>query len=84
MLGLNLGTQSGLSLLCFPSRNLLEWRIKLRTSLPINYSNTSIIWINWGRSSGLEKQKVALKDKRKLRTKINGKCNDISSADENK
>jgi hypothetical protein len=29
------------------------------------------------------KQKVALKDI-KLRTQINGKCNDISSADENK
>jgi hypothetical protein len=29
------------------------------------------------------KQKVALKDK-KLRTQINGKFNDISSADENK
>jgi hypothetical protein len=30
------------------------------------------------------KQKVALKDKIKLRTQINGKFNDISSADENK
>jgi hypothetical protein len=30
------------------------------------------------------KQNVALKDKRKLRTQINGKFNDISSADENK
>jgi hypothetical protein len=29
------------------------------------------------------KQKVALKDK-KIRTQINGKFNDISSADENK
>jgi hypothetical protein len=29
-------------------------------------------------------QKVTLKDKKKLRTKITGKCNDISSADENK
>jgi hypothetical protein len=29
------------------------------------------------------KQKVALKDK-KLRTQINGKLNDVSSADENK
>jgi hypothetical protein len=28
-------------------------------------------------------QKLALKDK-KLRTEINGKCNDIGSADENK
>jgi hypothetical protein len=37
----------------------------------------------WGRSSRLVKQKVALKDK-KLRTQINGKCNDISSADKNK
>jgi hypothetical protein len=30
------------------------------------------------------KQKIALKDKRKLRTKINGKFNDIGSADESK
>jgi hypothetical protein len=30
------------------------------------------------------KQKVALKKKKKLRTKINGKFNDVSSADENK
>jgi hypothetical protein len=30
------------------------------------------------------KQKVALKGKRKTRTQINGKFNDISSADENK
>jgi hypothetical protein len=30
------------------------------------------------------KQKVAPKDKEILRTKINGKFNDISSADENK
>jgi hypothetical protein len=30
------------------------------------------------------KQKVALKGKEKHRTKINGKCNDINSADENK
>jgi hypothetical protein len=29
-------------------------------------------------------QNVALKDKKKLRTQINGKCYDISSADENK
>jgi hypothetical protein len=29
------------------------------------------------------KEKIALKHK-KLRTQINGKCNDISSADENK
>jgi hypothetical protein len=29
------------------------------------------------------KQKVALKDK-KIGTQINGKCNDINSADENK
>jgi hypothetical protein len=35
------------------------------------------------RSSGLMEQKIALKDK-KLRTQINGKCNDISSAAENK
>jgi hypothetical protein len=30
------------------------------------------------------KQKVAIKDKEKLRPQINGKCSDISSADENK
>jgi hypothetical protein len=36
-----------------------------------------------GGSSGLVEQKVALKDK-KYRTKINGKFNDISCADENK
>jgi hypothetical protein len=30
------------------------------------------------------KQKVALQDKKKLGTEINGKCNDISSADKNK
>jgi hypothetical protein len=30
------------------------------------------------------KQNAALKNKIKLRTKLNGKCNDISSADENK
>jgi hypothetical protein len=30
------------------------------------------------------KQKVALKDKKKLRTQINEKCNDTSSADENR
>jgi hypothetical protein len=30
------------------------------------------------------KQNVALKDKKKLRTQINGKINDVSSADENK
>jgi hypothetical protein len=30
------------------------------------------------------KQNVALRDKKKLRTKINGKFNDISSVDENK
>jgi hypothetical protein len=30
------------------------------------------------------KQKVALKEKKKPRTQINGKFNDISSADENK
>jgi hypothetical protein len=35
-----------------------------------------------GGQSGLVKQKVALKDK-KVRTQINGKFNDISSADEN-
>jgi hypothetical protein len=38
----------------------------------------------WGRSSGLVKQKVDLKDK-KVRTQINEKVNDIvSSPDENK
>jgi hypothetical protein len=36
------------------------------------------------RASGLVKQKVALKGKKKLRTQINGIFNDISSADENK
>jgi hypothetical protein len=30
------------------------------------------------------KQKVALKDKKKLRTQVNGQFNDVSSADENK
>jgi hypothetical protein len=35
------------------------------------------------RSSGLVKQKVALKDKN-LRTQINGKFNYLSSADENR
>jgi hypothetical protein len=45
---------------------------------------TSVIRINWGeRSSGLVKKKVTPKD-RKLRTQLNGKCNDISSAHENK
>jgi hypothetical protein len=33
--------------------------------------------------SGLVKQKAVLRDK-KLRTQINGKCNDKISADENK
>jgi hypothetical protein len=36
--------------------------------------------INGGRSSGLVEQNVALKGK-KIRTQINGKFNDISSAD---
>jgi hypothetical protein len=36
------------------------------------------------RSSGLVKQKAALKDKKELRTQMNGKFNDISSAAENK
>jgi hypothetical protein len=35
-------------------------------------------------SSGLVKQKVALKDTKKIRTEVNKKCNDVSSADENK
>jgi hypothetical protein len=50
------------------------------------YSKPSLIWINWReRSSGLVKQEIALKDTRKnLRTQINGKFNDICSADENK
>jgi hypothetical protein len=30
------------------------------------------------------KQNVTLKDQKKLRTQINGKCNNGSSADENK
>jgi hypothetical protein len=30
------------------------------------------------------KQKIATKDKKKLRTQINGKFNDVGSADENK
>jgi hypothetical protein len=30
------------------------------------------------------KQNVAQEDQKELRAKINGKCNDISSADENK
>jgi hypothetical protein len=29
------------------------------------------------------KKNIALKDKKKLRTQINGKLNDVSSADEN-
>jgi hypothetical protein len=38
----------------------------------------------WGeRSSGLEKQKVALKGK-KLRTQVNGNFDNMNSADENK
>jgi hypothetical protein len=37
-----------------------------------------------GGASGLMKQKMALKDKTKLRKQMNGKCNKISSADENK
>jgi hypothetical protein len=42
--------------------------------------------INWGGSSKLMKQKVSLKNenKKKIRRKINGKFNDIISADENK
>jgi hypothetical protein len=36
------------------------------------------------RSSGLVKQKVALKDRKKLRTEITGNFNNISSADEDK
>jgi hypothetical protein len=35
-------------------------------------------------TSGLVKQKAALKDKKELRTQIHGKCNDTVSADENK
>jgi hypothetical protein len=30
------------------------------------------------------KQKAVLKDKKEIRTQINGKCNGISSVDENK
>jgi hypothetical protein len=50
------------------------------------YSKPSLIQINWGeRSSGLVSQKIALKDKKKkLRTQIKGKFNDVGSADENK
>jgi hypothetical protein len=36
------------------------------------------------RSSGLVKQKVALKEKENLGKKVNGKFDDVSSADENK
>jgi hypothetical protein len=38
--------------------------------------------INWGeRSSGLVTQNIALKDKKKLGTQINGKLNNIGSAE---
>jgi hypothetical protein len=48
------------------------------------YSKPLLIRSNWGeRSSRLVQQKVALKNK-KLTPQINGKFNDISSADENK
>jgi hypothetical protein len=37
-----------------------------------------------GRSSGLTKQKIALKDKTRLRKQTNGNFNNIRNADENK
>jgi hypothetical protein len=37
-----------------------------------------------GRSSGLVRQKLTQKDENKFRIQINGKFNDISSADEHK
>jgi hypothetical protein len=47
------------------------------------YSKPSLKWSNWGkRSSRLVKQQVDLK--KRPRTQINGKCNDISSYDANK
>jgi hypothetical protein len=46
----------------------------------IEYSKSSLIRINWGWSSGLINQKIALKDK-KLIKQINGKFNNISGAD---
>jgi hypothetical protein len=49
----------------------------------MKYSKPSLIRINGGESSGLMKQKVALKEK-KLRTQIIGKFNYVSSAEENK
>jgi hypothetical protein len=46
------------------------------------YSKPLLIRINWReRSSGLMKQKIALKDKKKLRKQMNGTFNNISSAD---
>jgi hypothetical protein len=36
------------------------------------------------RSSGLMKQQIVLKDEAKLRKQINGICNNIGNADENK
>jgi hypothetical protein len=49
------------------------------------YSKPSRIWIKWGeRSSRLMKQKIALKDKKKLRKQINGKYNNTGGAVEYK
>jgi hypothetical protein len=65
-----------------PQRN---HKIHSVTRIRQQYSNPSLILSKWEeRSSGLVKQKVALKDRKKLRTQINEKFNDISSADENK
>jgi hypothetical protein len=47
----------------------------------VNARKSGLIWRG---SSGLVKQKVTLKDEKKNRKQIHGKCNDISSADENK
>jgi hypothetical protein len=38
--------------------------------------------LGWERSFGLMKQKIALKDKKKLRKQINGEFNNIGSVDE--
>jgi hypothetical protein len=49
------------------------------------YNKHSLIWIKLrGRSSGIMKQKLALKDEKKLRKQITIKCNNIGNADENK
>jgi hypothetical protein len=49
------------------------------------YSKPSLIRSNWGGEViRISETKVSPKRKKKLRTEINGKFNDIISADENK